>query len=220
MAIAVAVPYPHLMPMRPEELSLAGLPRTPLGGVRADATDELLRRAAWDYREVLAENERLAQTVEELSRRVEELEAKVSSPERTSPAVKDPDELARALLASVRQAVREQREAARAESELILRKARHRALDIERDGHRRASAARRELATLEQLSDALSVTLRKAVESVLTSYSEEPNALPGAEKPADAEPQAEKPVAASNGDAATMGGRLALPPLDAPTYRG
>jgi hypothetical protein len=46
--------------IRPEELNLSALPRTRLGHVNEKAVAELLQRAAWDYREALAQKQRLA----------------------------------------------------------------------------------------------------------------------------------------------------------------
>jgi cell division septum initiation protein DivIVA len=208
------------MPMGPEELTLAGLPRASFGGVRADAVDDLLRRAAWDYREVLAERQRLAQTVDELGRRIQELEAQIAaSAEQTSSAAKEPDELARSLFATARKEIREQRDAARTESELTLRKARRRASEIEGDGYRRAEAVRRELAMLEELRDNLSVQLRQVVESVVDSFDGEPVAASTSNAAAkdELEPEAGDPTVivggATNGAAAVGGEPLATPQL-------
>jgi cell division septum initiation protein DivIVA len=155
------------VPLRPEDLDVSGLPRSPFGGVKADATAELLRRAAWEYREALAQNTRLTRTVEELNARIEELEAEVVSLEATSAERKDPDELARALLASAQRLAREQREAARHESELLLKKVRARAREIEDGARKRAGAQRSELARLQAVRAELSGELRKAVEAML-----------------------------------------------------
>lgn len=119
-------------PIRPEDLNLSALPRSPLGHLKADAVAELLQRAAWDYRESLALNQRLAAQVRDLTHRIEELTAQVTSLEEVAARHKDPDELARTLLASAQRAAREERESARREAELLLKKANRRAQ--QRDG--------------------------------------------------------------------------------------
>jgi cell division initiation protein len=123
-------------PIRPEDLNLSALPRSPLGHLKADAVGDLLQRAAWDYREALAQNQRLARTVEELTKRVEELTAQIASLEVAAARHKDPDELARTLLASAQRAAREERESARREAELVLKKAARRAKRVEEDARR------------------------------------------------------------------------------------
>lgn len=155
------------MPLRPEDLDVSALPHSPFGGVKADATAELLRRAAWEYREALAQNARLTRTVEELNARIQELEAQLASLEVASAGRKDPDELARALLASAQRLAREQREAARHESELLLKKVRARAREIENEARKRADAYRAELRRLQVLRAERAGELRQAVEAVL-----------------------------------------------------
>jgi hypothetical protein len=80
------------MTIRPEDLTVSWLPRSSLpGGIKPDAVADLLQRAAWDYREALAQARQLAETLEERARRVEELEAQVASLEADSAARKSPD---------------------------------------------------------------------------------------------------------------------------------
>ena len=65
------------MPMRPEELTISGLARTPLpGGIKTEAAAELLKRAAYDLRSAQAW--------------IAHLEAKVASLEADASARKDP----------------------------------------------------------------------------------------------------------------------------------
>lgn len=108
---------------------------------------ELLQRAAWDYREVLAEKQRLARTVEELTQQVHELTERAASHEKEAAPHKEPDELARFLLASAQRTAREEREAARQECELMLKKAARRAKEIEDGAAGRAAELARDLAT-------------------------------------------------------------------------
>jgi cell division septum initiation protein DivIVA len=148
------------MPIRPEELTISDLPRSALpGGINAAAAADLLQRAARDYGEALAQTVRLAETVREQTRRIEELEAQVASH-------KDPDEAARMLLASAHRIVREQREEARRDSELLLRKAERRAARIELDARRRLEGGLSELEQLEVFRSELTGRLRSTLEAI------------------------------------------------------
>jgi cell division septum initiation protein DivIVA len=149
------------MAIRPDELTISALPRSPLpGGIKAGAAADLLQRAASDYREALVQTKRLGETVAEQARRIEELEAQVASR-------KDPDEVARTLLASARQKAREQREEARRESELLLKKAERRAERIELDARRRLEGGLSELEQLEAFRNELSGRLRSTLETIV-----------------------------------------------------
>jgi hypothetical protein len=44
--------------LRPEDLNISALPRTRLGHLKEEAVADLLQHAAWDFREVVAENKR------------------------------------------------------------------------------------------------------------------------------------------------------------------
>jgi cell division septum initiation protein DivIVA len=154
--------------MQPEDLTISGLPRSTLpGGIKPDAVADLLRRAAWDYREALAQATRLAETVGEQGRRIEELEAQVASPEANVTALKAPDEVARTLLASAHRIVRERREEARRESELVLKKAERRAEKIEVDARRRVEGGLSELEQLEAFRSEVSARLRSTLEAIV-----------------------------------------------------
>jgi cell division septum initiation protein DivIVA len=66
--------------MRPEDLTVSGLPRSPLpGGIKVAAVADLLRRAAWDYGAAIRHARELNEAVGEKARRIEELEAQVAS---------------------------------------------------------------------------------------------------------------------------------------------
>jgi cell division initiation protein len=142
------------MPMRPEDFTISGLPRSPLpGGVKADAASDLLQRAASDYRIALV--------------RIEELEAQLASLEAKAAARKDPYELGRKILASAHEGAREQREEARRESELLLKKAERRATRIELDAQRRLDDGVTELEQLEVFRRELSGRLRSTLEAIV-----------------------------------------------------
>jgi cell division septum initiation protein DivIVA len=154
--------YPRVaVPIQPEDLSISALPRSPLpGGIKPQAATDLLERVASDYRDALAEAERLSATITEQARRIKELEAQIVS--RT-----DLDELARGVLASAQRIAREQREQARQESELLLKKAERRAQRIELDAHRRVEDGLSELEQLEAFRKELSVRLRSTLEAIV-----------------------------------------------------
>jgi cell division septum initiation protein DivIVA len=153
-------------PIRPEDLNLSALPRSSLGHLKADAVGDLLQRAAWDYREARALNQRLAAQVRELTQRVEELTAQVDLLEGAAARRKDPDELTRTLLASAQRASREERESARRDAELILKKAAQHAEQIEEDSVRRAEARMSELARVEALREEVVARLRATLEAI------------------------------------------------------
>ena len=142
------------MPMRPEDLTISGLPRSPLpGGIKADAAADLLQRAAADYRAALA--------------LIEALEAQVASLHVAAAARKDPYELTRTMLESAHQKAQERREEARSESELVLKKAERRAVRIELDAQRRLDDGLAELAQLEAFRGEVSSRLRSTLEAIV-----------------------------------------------------
>ncbi len=159
-----------MAPLRPEDLNLSALPRSPLGHLKTDAVGELLQRAAWDYRETLAQNQRLTSTVEELSRRVDELVAQVASLEEVAARRKDPDELARSLLASAQRTAREEREAARREGELVLKKAARHADKMDEELARAHADRVSEITRLEALRDELTARLRGMLETLASRH--------------------------------------------------
>jgi len=170
MLLSVRLSYPASLvaPLRPEDLDLSALPRTPFGHLKAAAVADLLQRGAWDYREALAQNQRLASQVRALTDRVEQLMAQVNSLEQAAARRKDPDELARTLLASAQRAAREERESARQECELMLRKVAQRVERIEQDARDRLEGGLSGLEQLEALRDELSNRLRSTLEAIVT----------------------------------------------------
>ena len=156
------------MPLRPEDLNLSALPRTSLGHLKTDAVGDLLQHAAWDYREALAQNQRLANTVQELTRRVEELTAEVDSLQAAAARRKEPDELARSLLASAQRAAREERESARRDAESIMKKATRRAEQMQQLSADHLA----ELARLEALRDDAVTRLRGMLEAIVSRHAD------------------------------------------------
>lgn len=159
--------------LRPDDLSVSALPRSPLGHLKTEAVDELLQRAAWDYREALAQNQRLTKKVEHLTGRIDDLMAHIRSLEEVVARRKNPDELARALLTSAQRAAREERNSAREDAESALRKARKRAESIEKDIAQRTEQRVNELAGLEALREEIVVRLRTLLETMAARYSDD-----------------------------------------------
>jgi cell division septum initiation protein DivIVA len=173
------------VPIRPDELTISGLPKTSFGGVKADAVAELLKRVAWDYRGLLAENKKLSQQVDELKLVQQALALQVEVLEKSAAEHKEPDELGKALLGSAQRMAREQREAARRDGELLLKKARQRARETEDGAKRRADTNRAQIARLERLRDELVGEIRKLLDSILALGDESGTSGRGVTAPAE-----------------------------------
>ena len=155
------------MPLDPKEISAAGLPRSPLGGYKAGPTVELLKRVAWDYMQLVHECAKHAETVERLTRRTDELEAQVAALQTLLDGHKDPDELARTLLAMAQRAAHELRESTRSEGEATLKKARVRAQEIESEAQKRISASMADVTQLKQLRERVRAQLHETLDSMV-----------------------------------------------------
>jgi cell division septum initiation protein DivIVA len=68
------------MPIRPEDIDPSKLPVS-LRGYDREATDELLKRVAWDYRQALRAQEERADNDRRLAEQVQALEARLASQE-------------------------------------------------------------------------------------------------------------------------------------------
>src|SRR5947209_7391423 len=66
------------MPIRPEEIDPSKLP-VGLRGYDRAATDELLKRVAWDYRQALRAQEERAENDRHIGKQIEELEARLAT---------------------------------------------------------------------------------------------------------------------------------------------
>jgi cell division septum initiation protein DivIVA len=154
------------MPLDPKEISAASLPRSPLGGYKAGPTAELLKRVAWDYMQLVHKDAKHAETVERLTRRIDELEAQVAALQTMLDGHKDPDELARTVLAMAQRTSRELREAARSEGEAALKKARARAEELESEAQKRVDAAEAEVTQLKQLREGVRAQLHDTLDSI------------------------------------------------------
>ena len=146
------------MALRPEEIDLENLPRG--RGFKPGPVEELLKRVAWDYRQVLHDNKQLHNRLEELQDRAAELERELETLRETR---KPPDELARQTLAASQRAARELRESTRQECEAALEKARSRVKRIERERSRAVA----ELRALQELRRTTQERLRSSLEALL-----------------------------------------------------
>jgi len=170
-------------PLRPEDLDISAVARSPLGHLKANSVEQLLQRAAWAYREALAENQSLGQTVDDLRQRVEELTRQVASLEEATARHKEREELTRTLLASAQRAAREERESARQEAELILKKAARRAGQLEQKASRVEAHRLSELARLDAWRDDTIASLRGTLEAIVGYGSFNSDARHFAERP-------------------------------------
>jgi cell division septum initiation protein DivIVA len=178
------------VPIKPEQVNASKLP-TALRGYDRDATDELLRRVAWDYLQVERAQTTAAEEADILRRRVAELESDLAAQreqldrelgertaslqadvERLRRIVRDHeqrDEMTRRLLESAQRSAREMREAARAECESLLKAAHRRAAEIEGDARASLRHSKREVERLQKLERDLKAQLRRMLESVIGS---------------------------------------------------
>jgi cell division protein FtsB len=154
----------------PQEISAARLPRGPVGGYRAGPTEELLKRTAWEYGQLVHECAKRAETIDRLTQRTDELEAEVASLKAELGSHNDSDEVAHALLSSAQRAARELRESARSDGNAALKKARNRAKQIESEARRRSGASS-VTATMQikELREAVRVQLRETLESMIAT---------------------------------------------------
>ena len=161
------------MPLNPDEIDPDLLPRTRAGGLKAGPVEELLKRVAWDYRQLLHDRQQLHDDKQQLHEQVAELEARAWKLERqlerlaSEERQKQPDELARQVLAAAQRAARELRESAREQSELALKKARGHAEQIEEETYRDHSRAVAELRELEARRRAIQERLRASLTAAL-----------------------------------------------------
>jgi cell division septum initiation protein DivIVA len=155
------------MPIDPEEIGPASLPRTSLGGYKTGPTDELLKRVAWDYRQLVHEHRTLEEAADRLRGRVDELEAQVASLQGLLEVRRDPDEISRTLLAAAQRAARELRDSGRSDCEAMLKKAQARARQIEAEAQKQMDAASADLSRLQQLASQVRKELRAMLDTIL-----------------------------------------------------
>jgi cell division septum initiation protein DivIVA len=190
------------MPIKPEQVNSSKLPGA-LRGYDRDATDELLRRVAWDYLQVERAHTTAVEEAETLRSRVQELEAELASQrdgfdrelrertavleaqlERVRNTLREHeqrDEMTRRLLESAQRSARELRESTRSECEALIKAAQRRAVEIEADSRSAVRHSLREIDRLNKLERDLKAQLRTMLESVIGTNSVEPAPAPLAE---------------------------------------
>jgi len=194
------------VPIKPEQVNASKLP-TALRGYDRDATEELLRRVAWDYLQVerahaaaSEEAEALRQRVAQLegsadhqrelfdravTDRTTELEAEIAALRKTLREHEQRDEMTRRLLVSAQRSAREMREQAREEAEALLKAAQRRAGEIELEARATLRNSLREIDRLKKLEVDLKDQLRRMLESVIgTAAPEAPAAADEAQSTA------------------------------------
>jgi DivIVA protein len=139
-----------------------GLPKSLGGGLKRGAVEDLLRQVQADYARLSGELQKLKETVER----------------DQPPAVprREPDELARLVLAAAHKSAVEIRESARLEAEAVLHKARARASEIEHDYANVKAAADTELA---KVADQVR-TMRDQLQALLAAVEGAPAPANGA----------------------------------------
>jgi cell division septum initiation protein DivIVA len=186
------------VPIKPEQVNASKLP-TALRGYDRDATEELLRRVAWDYLQVERAHAAAAEEAEALRHRVAELEsasnhqrelfdravhertteleAEVESLRKALHDHEQRDEMTRRLLVSAQRSAREMREQAREECEALLKAAQRRAGEIELEARATLRNSLREIDRLKKLEQDLKDQLRRTLEAVIgTSATDAPAA--------------------------------------------
>jgi cell division septum initiation protein DivIVA len=154
------------MPLSPDQIDSANLPRATIGGYKAGPTTDLLHRVSWDYRQIVHQHDVVLEEAELLRMRVAELEQELQRAKQAVNERRDPDELTRVVLSAAQRAAREVREAARQEAETTLRKARRRTAELERQVANRRAREATELAALEATRARLQEEMRSALESL------------------------------------------------------
>ena len=157
--------------MDPDAINADGLPRA-LRGYDCEATDDLLKRVAWDYLQVLGEVRRLSRLTEQEQAvsGVRGLDA-AGFGGRTA-AGAEPDDVGRALLAAAQKAAKELRESTRRECEVIIKKARRRAEDIAAAEERQVRRASSDAAAVLEAAARLRGQLAAALEAVTSDSPE------------------------------------------------
>lgn len=165
------------LPLSPEMISTSKLP-VGLRGYRRQETEDLLRRVAWDYQQLVHERDTLAEQVWQLEQARDDLEAdkallraelkelEAAAAEQSARRAVEPDAAA-ALLATTQKAARALRESTRAECQAIIAKARKQAAELERQARANVEAAAAEVERLHRLQDDVRTQVRGLFEATL-----------------------------------------------------
>jgi cell division septum initiation protein DivIVA len=167
--------------LTPESIASPNLPRAKMGGYNVEATDELLRRIAWEWRRMQSDRRKLADRNAELERQLQNVHRGLDELRGQQGATADLEPRSAAALAAAYRAAEAIRGDARAESETLLKKARKRAdvLEDEIERARKANAARiRELEEVQrQVRSRLSSFLTDMLDAVETPDSGDASAV-------------------------------------------
>lgn len=156
-----------MKPLSPKDINASRLRRSVVGGYDAAATEEYLRTVASNYAWLLQEWETLSQKVGDLEHEAAERVEALARLRTELESRKHPDELARSVLHASQRVARDVREAARAESESALKKARGRAAEIESEVERAKASIVAEIAELDAERERARETLRTALTGFL-----------------------------------------------------
>jgi len=132
-----------MTPITPDDLEHAKPPRVYVGGYNTDFTDDLLRRAGWQLRQLLHAQKKLAKESEACAAALAEAQAEVAELRAKIQEHEGRQELIGTTLSAAQRAAREARAEARVEGEQLIAKARKKAEKALDDlGHERARLAR------------------------------------------------------------------------------
>ncbi|HZQ15477.1 MAG TPA: DivIVA domain-containing protein [Gaiellaceae bacterium] len=178
------------MPIKPEEITAENLPQG-VRGYQKEATENLLKLVAWDYRRVLREQALDEEELQRLRSKVDQqetelqalrslldqqpvdeerhaaLQAEVERLQSVLAAQRRRDELPQALLDAALRSAREQRERARAECDELVKAARRRADQIEREARSSVRQSAAELERLHRMERDLRDNLRRMLQEVI-----------------------------------------------------
>ena len=163
-----------MTPIGPDDLDRVKPPRAYMGGYNVEATDDLLRRASWQLRQILhahaelaAESKRCAQELLELEAEAADLRAKLEEHEQRQ-------DLIGTTLTAAQRTARAARAETRSECELMIAKARKRAKKVVASVDKERARLNREVRVLEELRDGA----REEVRAVLSAALANLDALP------------------------------------------
>jgi cell division septum initiation protein DivIVA len=163
------------MPLRPEEITTAGLRRRAFRGLDPHATEELLKRVAWDYRKLIEESRQVSRVGDLQRQRITELEARLAELESQAVEQQVAEEAGRALIAAAERTAHELRESARSESDAALRGAQERARLVDAEAQRRLDAA----TEAQRVAAQVRGRIRSALDAVLAEGGTPPSPSAG-----------------------------------------
>jgi cell division septum initiation protein DivIVA len=152
--------------LKPQDISGATLPGAMRGYSRA-ATDDLLKRVAWDFLQLSHDRDTLFEESARLKERNEELEQQVAALHELLSRQVDREDVSRVLLTNAQRTARELRDATRRECELALKKARERAASLQQSAQLELKGVERDLTELAELREDLHRRLRQSIETIM-----------------------------------------------------